>query len=95
MTAIQMSLTLAANGRVVIPANMRAALGLSDGGKLVARLVDGAIVLEPVDAAIRRAQAMVARYAIRRPQPRGRADAERRAAGAPVIAHEHSRIAHV
>jgi hypothetical protein len=41
---------------------MRAALGLGAGGKLVARLVDGAIVLEPVGAAIARAQAMVARY---------------------------------
>jgi AbrB family looped-hinge helix DNA binding protein len=59
---LRANLTIAANGRVVIPANMRAALGLQGGGKLVARLVDGTIVLEPLDAAIRRAQAMVARY---------------------------------
>jgi antitoxin PrlF len=51
-----------ANGRVVIPANMRAAMGLQEGGKLVARLVDGAVVLEPIDVAIRRAQAMVRKY---------------------------------
>ena len=61
-TMLQANLTIAANGRVVIPANMRAQLGLQGGGKLVARLVDGAVVLEPVDAAVRRAQAMVAKY---------------------------------
>ncbi len=62
MTLHQAQVTLAANGRLVIPVAMRAALGLGAGGKLVARLVDGAIVLEPVGAAIARAQAMVARY---------------------------------
>jgi antitoxin PrlF len=59
---IQASLTIAANGRLVIPANMRAALGLQAGGKVIARLVDGAVMLEPTDAAIRRAQALVRRY---------------------------------
>ncbi|WP_284944187.1 AbrB/MazE/SpoVT family DNA-binding domain-containing protein [Acidisoma cladoniae] len=58
---LRANLTLAPNGRVVIPANMRAELGLQGGGSLVARLVDGTVVLEPLDAAIRRAQAMVRR----------------------------------
>jgi AbrB family looped-hinge helix DNA binding protein len=62
MTLHQARLNLAPNGRLVIPVAMRAALGLEAGGKLVARLVDGAILLEPVGAAIARAQAMVARY---------------------------------
>jgi AbrB family looped-hinge helix DNA binding protein len=62
MTELQSKLTLASNGRVVIPAAMRAALGLRDGDRIVARVVEGAIVLEPLDAAIRRARAMVARY---------------------------------
>ena len=62
MTLHQAQLNLAPNGRLVIPVAMRAALGLEAGGKLVARLVDGAIVLEPVGVAIARAQAMVARY---------------------------------
>jgi len=62
MTPHQTPLTLAPNGRLVIPVAMRAALGLEAGSKLVARLVDGAIVLEPVGDAIARAQAMVARY---------------------------------
>ncbi len=56
------SLTIAPNGRVVIPANMRAELGWQKGRKLLARLVDGAVVLEPIDAAIRRAQALVRQY---------------------------------
>ena len=62
MTQVQAHLNVASNGRVVIPADMRAALGLPNGGKIVARLVDGTVVLEPIDAAIRRAQAMVRRY---------------------------------
>lgn len=56
------TLTMAPNGRIVIPAPVRAALGLAEGGKVVARLIDGAIVLEPIDTAIRRAQAMVRAY---------------------------------
>lgn len=74
------NLTVASNGRVVIPAPMRAALGLQGGGKVIARLVDGTVVLEPQDAAIRAAQAMVARYV---PQGSGLVDeliAERHAA---------------
>ncbi len=62
MTALQSHLTLAANGRVVIPAALRAALGLQDGSRLVARIEGGAIVLEPIEAAIARAQATIARY---------------------------------
>jgi AbrB family looped-hinge helix DNA binding protein len=62
-------LTIAPNGRVVIPAGMRAALGVPAGGKVIARLVDGAVILEPVEAAVRRAQAMVRQYL---PQGTGR-----------------------
>jgi len=58
----QASLTIAPNGRIVIPANMRAELGWQGGSKLLARLVDGTVVLEPVDAAIRRAQELVSQY---------------------------------
>jgi AbrB family looped-hinge helix DNA binding protein len=76
------NLTMAPNGRVVIPANMRAELGWQSGGKLVARLEDGAVILEPLDAAVRRAQAMVRQYV---PQDAGLVDeliSERRAAAA-------------
>jgi antitoxin PrlF len=59
---LQVNLIIASNGRVVIPAIMRAELGVQNGGRLVARLVDGTVVLEPVDSAVRRAQEMVGRY---------------------------------
>jgi antitoxin PrlF len=77
---LQANLTIAANGRLVIPANMRAQLGLQGGGKLVARLLEGAVILEPVETAVRRAQALVAKYV---PRDAGLADeliAERRTA---------------
>jgi AbrB family looped-hinge helix DNA binding protein len=81
MTLRQVQLTLAPNGRLVIPAAMRTALGLEAGGKLVARLVDGAVVLEPVGAAIARAQAMVARYVPSNARLVDELIAERHAAG--------------
>jgi len=59
---MQANVNIAPNGRVVIPAGMRAALGMTGGGRMVARLVEGAVVLEPIEAAVRRAQAMVGRY---------------------------------
>ena len=55
-------LTVAANGRVVIPADFRSRLGLVGGGQVIARMVDNSVVLEPVSAAIRRAQVAVSRY---------------------------------
>jgi len=62
MSYMQTNLTIASNGRVVIPANMRAELGLKDGDKLIARVVDGAVILEPIDVAVRRVQASVRKY---------------------------------
>ena len=62
MTALHASLTVAPNGRVVIPADIRAALGVKDGGKLIARIENGALVLETIQAAVARAQAMVRKY---------------------------------
>jgi antitoxin PrlF len=60
--ATQANLTVAPSGRVVIPASMRAQIGLSEGGKVVARIKDGAVILEPIEAAIQRAQRMVRKY---------------------------------
>lgn len=56
------SLTVAPSGRMIIPASMRAKLGCQKGGNLLARLVDDTIVLEPIDAAVHRAQALVSQY---------------------------------
>ena len=80
MTSSPSHLTLAANGRVLIPSAMRAALGLKDGSRLVARIEGGAIVLEPIEAAIRRAQANLARYVPAGVDLAGELIAERRAA---------------
>ncbi len=48
-------------GRVVIPAEMRAALGVKPGDTLIARVVDGELSLMSQKVAVRRAQDMVRR----------------------------------
>ncbi len=48
--------TLAANGRVVIPAAIREAMGLEPGENLVLDVVDGILRIEPYRARIRRIQ---------------------------------------
>jgi bifunctional DNA-binding transcriptional regulator/antitoxin component of YhaV-PrlF toxin-antitoxin module len=54
--------TMAANGRLVIPSRLRAALKMERGGAFLASLENGAIKLEPLDNVIRRVQANVRRY---------------------------------
>lgn len=56
------TISMASNGRLVIPATMRAEIGLQDGGDLVARVEKGVVVLEPIGVAVRRAQSLVRRY---------------------------------
>ena len=58
----QYPVKVAANGRMVIPAPVRSALGLSRGGDVVLKVEDGAVRIETLDEAIRRAQEMVAQY---------------------------------
>jgi AbrB family looped-hinge helix DNA binding protein len=82
MTNHQIALTLAPNGRIVIPAAMRTALGLKAGGRLVARVEGGAIILEPIETSVRRAQALVAAYAKPSPSMVDELIAERRAEAA-------------
>ena len=55
-------ITMAGNGRLVIPARLRTALKMERGGTFVASVEDGAIKLEPLDKVIRRVQANVRRY---------------------------------
>jgi antitoxin component of MazEF toxin-antitoxin module len=59
---LRANLTIGPDGSLELPANMRAELGLKRGGKLLARLENGSLVLEPIDAAVRRAQAMVRKF---------------------------------
>lgn len=58
----QFPVKVAANGRMVIPAPVRSALGLSKGGDVILKVENGSVRIETLDEAIRRAQAMVARY---------------------------------
>ena len=53
---------VAPNGRFVIPAAVRESLGIKNGGKLVARVEKGALILEPIESSVRRAQELVAQY---------------------------------
>jgi len=52
------TLRVAPNGRVVIPAGLRDALGLDDNPVLIARLEDGELRLTPPAVALRKAQAL-------------------------------------
>ncbi len=70
---------IASNGRMVLPAGLRQQLHVEGGGFLIIRKDEGRLVLESMDDAVRRAQALVRHYA---PQADGVADellAERRA----------------
>jgi AbrB family looped-hinge helix DNA binding protein len=55
-------LRLGPDGRVVIPAAFREALGLSEGDTLIASIEDGELHLLTVAAAVRRAQSIVRRF---------------------------------
>ena len=55
--------SISANGRMVLPASLRQQLHVEGGGLLVIREDEGRLVLESVDDAVRRAQALVRRYA--------------------------------
>ena len=53
---------LGENGRVVIPASYREALGIKTGDDLILELKDGEVRLYTRRQALRRAQALVHRY---------------------------------
>ncbi len=54
---------MANNGRLVVPAALRAEVGLPDGGDFLARVEDGIIILEPHQRAMERVRTLVRRYA--------------------------------
>ncbi len=54
--------TIGSNGRFVIPAEFRAALGVAQGDKLLLRMDGDELRLSTPEAAIARAQAAVRRY---------------------------------
>lgn len=54
-------------GRVVVPAEIRKALGLKDGDTVLWELVDGEARLTTKRERLRRAQALIERYCPKRP----------------------------
>jgi AbrB family looped-hinge helix DNA binding protein len=56
------TLQIGAGGRVVIPAEFRAAMGIAEGDTLSGRVVDGELRLLSKKAAIRKAQELVRQY---------------------------------
>ena len=54
---------VAANGRLVIPAAYRRALGISEGGDVLLRLRDDHLEIEPASAALARLREAVRRHA--------------------------------
>ncbi len=53
---------MAENGRLVVPASLRQQLGMPKGGKMIAAIRDGVLVLEPFNVAVNRAQALARSY---------------------------------
>lgn len=56
------SVKVEANGGMVIPDRVRSMLGLTDGGDIVLKVENGAVRIETLDNAVKRAQALVAPY---------------------------------
>lgn len=54
--------TMAANGRLVVPAPLRTEIGMQDGGALVVSVQDGKLVLEPYKLVLERIRAEVRQY---------------------------------
>ncbi|MCC7020897.1 MAG: AbrB/MazE/SpoVT family DNA-binding domain-containing protein [Ardenticatenales bacterium] len=53
---------LGANGRIVLPAAFRRALGVAEGDELLLILEDDGLRILSIGAAVRRAQALVRQY---------------------------------
>jgi len=53
---------IGAAGRIVIPAEIRTAMGVGDGDTLSARIEDGVLILMSPETAIRKAQELVRRH---------------------------------
>ena len=61
-TPLKARARIGAGGRLVIPAEMRRALGLTEGEPVVLRVEDGELRIWSVEEGIRRAQAIARKY---------------------------------
>ena len=60
--AVSVVLSVTEDGRIIIPAQALAELGVQAGAQISARLVDGDIVVDSFEAALKRLQAEVRRH---------------------------------
>lgn len=61
-TKLKAKVQIGAGGRLVIPAEMRAAMGVAEGDMLMARVVDGELRLLSPQVAIKKAQSLVRQF---------------------------------
>ena len=54
--------TMGANGRIVIPANIRNQIGMPRGGSFIVHVENGQVRLEPISHAIARVQSLLDDY---------------------------------
>jgi bifunctional DNA-binding transcriptional regulator/antitoxin component of YhaV-PrlF toxin-antitoxin module len=59
----QSYIKMADNGRLVLPAALRSGVGLPDGGDFLARVENGAIILEPHKKVLERIRTLIRQYA--------------------------------
>lgn len=55
-------ITMAANGRLVVPAPLRSEIGMPEGGALVMSVQNGKLILEPYRLILERVRAEVRQY---------------------------------
>lgn len=53
---------MSANGRIIIPANIRSQIGMRQGGSFVVHVENGEVRLEPIAHAIARVQSLLDEY---------------------------------
>lgn len=71
--------SMAPNGRLVIPATVRAEIGMQDGGAFVISVQDGRVVLEPYREVLGRVREEIRRYIASDDDLSGELAADRRA----------------
>ena len=60
-------LNVAPNGRIVLPADVRRRMGLTEGGALLAEETPDGLILRTVQQSVARAQALARRYTANKP----------------------------
>ncbi|SOE00418.1 AbrB/MazE/SpoVT family DNA-binding domain-containing protein [Caenispirillum bisanense] len=74
--------TMAKNGRMVVPAQIRARLGMQEGGAFLVDVEDGQVVMRPYRAVLEEVWAEMRRYVPEGEDLAGELVAERRRAAA-------------